>query len=97
MFTGGSKGRTCSSGNGESLDKTAAPHFYFTIDCDWVPGSHLGLERLLELCDRSQLVPTVMTVPDQIRVGFCETTGEKDRSRETVAIAQVQQPFEPDL
>ena len=82
MFTGGSKGRTCSSGNGESLDKTAAPHFYFTIDCDWVPGSHLGLERLLELCDRSQLRGTIFfagrfaeTYPDLVRE--CHNRGHK--------------------
>ena len=38
---------------------TALPRFHFTIDCDWVPGSHAGLERLLALCDRYQLKGTI--------------------------------------
>ena len=29
--------------------------FTFTIDCDWVPGSHVGLELLLACCDRAHL------------------------------------------
>lgn len=33
--------------------------FYFTIDCDWVPGSQVGLERLLDLCDRLRLKSTI--------------------------------------
>ena len=33
--------------------------FYFTIDCDWVPGSQRGLERLLDLCDRLRLKGTI--------------------------------------
>jgi peptidoglycan-N-acetylglucosamine deacetylase len=35
------------------------PRFYFTIDCDWVPGSHVGLTRLLEFCHRHQLKGTI--------------------------------------
>ncbi len=35
------------------------PQFYFTIDCDWVPGSEPGLERLLDLCDRLHLKGTI--------------------------------------
>lgn len=35
------------------------PQFYFTIDCDWVPGSQRGLERLLDLCDRLRLKSTI--------------------------------------
>lgn len=35
-----------------SRNETATPQFHFTIDCDWVPGSQTGLERLLALCDR---------------------------------------------
>jgi len=35
------------------------PRFYFTIDCDWVPGSQRGLERLLDLCDRLRLKGTI--------------------------------------
>src|SRR5215217_9756170 len=33
--------------------------FYFTIDCDWVPGSQAGLIRLLEFCDRHHLKATI--------------------------------------
>ncbi len=33
--------------------------FYFTVDCDWVPGSQVGLERLLDLCDRLNLKSTI--------------------------------------
>ena len=33
--------------------------FYFTIDCDWVPGSERGLEALLNCCDRYGVVATV--------------------------------------
>jgi hypothetical protein len=43
---------------------------------------------------RSQLVPAVMTVPDQIGIGFCETAGEEDCSRETVSVTQVEEQFE---
>lgn len=32
---------------------------YFTIDCDWVPGSHKGLEALLDCCDRYHMTGTV--------------------------------------
>lgn len=33
--------------------------FYFTIDCDWVPGSQVGLTGLLGLCDRYGLKATM--------------------------------------
>lgn len=33
--------------------------FYFTIDCDWVPGSDSGLDRLLVFCKRWNLKATV--------------------------------------
>lgn len=33
--------------------------FYFTIDCDWVPGSEAGLEALLTLCERRRITATV--------------------------------------
>jgi peptidoglycan/xylan/chitin deacetylase (PgdA/CDA1 family) len=36
-----------------------AKWFHFTVDADWVPGSALGLVRLLELCERRQLKGTV--------------------------------------
>ncbi|TKS60646.1 MAG: hypothetical protein EWM72_01196 [Nitrospira sp.] len=49
-------------------------HFYFTIDCDWVPGSQVGLERLLDLCDCYHLKGTIFfagrfaeTYPDLVR------------------------------
>ncbi len=32
---------------------------YFTIDCDWVPGSQKGLEALLDCCDRRHIKATV--------------------------------------
>jgi peptidoglycan/xylan/chitin deacetylase (PgdA/CDA1 family) len=35
------------------------PRFYFTVDCDWVPGSQVGLERLLDLCNRLHLKSTI--------------------------------------
>lgn len=34
------------------------PKFYFTVDCDWVPGSQVGLEQLLRLCQRLSLKGT---------------------------------------
>jgi peptidoglycan/xylan/chitin deacetylase (PgdA/CDA1 family) len=37
----------------------AAPQFYFTVDCDWIPGSQRGLEQLLVLCDRYRLKGTI--------------------------------------
>jgi peptidoglycan-N-acetylglucosamine deacetylase len=33
--------------------------WHFTIDADWVPGSHVGLEGLLEFCDRRKLKATI--------------------------------------
>lgn len=48
--------------------------FYFTIDCDWVPGSQVGLESLLECCDRVHIKATIFfagrfaeTYPDLVR------------------------------
>jgi peptidoglycan-N-acetylglucosamine deacetylase len=32
---------------------------YFTVDCDWVPGSQKGLEALLDCCDRYHITGTV--------------------------------------
>lgn len=57
MFTGHS--RELQPGNGDGHGQTAAPQFHFTIDCDWVPGSHVGLELLLSLCDRYRLKGTI--------------------------------------
>lgn len=48
--------------------------FYFTVDCDWVPGSQVGLEYLLRLCHRLNLKGTFFfagrfaeTYPDLVR------------------------------
>ncbi|MGQ0693986.1 MAG: polysaccharide deacetylase family protein [Nitrospiraceae bacterium] len=57
MFTGTSDGHGYRAVNGNS--KTLPPQFYFTIDCDWVPGSQVGLERLLDSCDRYRLKGTI--------------------------------------
>lgn len=45
--------------SGKDRNETAAPQFYFTIDCDWIPGSQRGLEQLLVLCDRYRLKGTI--------------------------------------
>ena len=41
--------------------RTAKPgkQFYFTIDCDWVPGSQVGLTALLDCCDRLRVKATI--------------------------------------
>ena len=36
-----------------------AKQFYFTVDCDWVPGSHVGLESLLKCCNRAGIKATI--------------------------------------
>ena len=58
-FTGGTNRNGYGPSNENGRDKTSAPQFYFTIDCDWVPGSQVGLERLLEFCDRYRLRGTI--------------------------------------
>jgi peptidoglycan/xylan/chitin deacetylase (PgdA/CDA1 family) len=72
MFTGNGNGQHHVNGNGHG--KTAPLQFYFTIDCDWVPGSHVGLELLLDFCDRHHLKGTIFfagrfaeTYPDLVR------------------------------
>ena len=72
MTLGNGNGQHPVNGNGHG--KTAPPQFYFTIDCDWVPGSHGGLELLLNLCDRYHLKGTIFfvgrfteTYPDLVR------------------------------
>ena len=57
MTLGNGNGQHPVNGNGHG--KTALPQFYFTIDCDWVPGSHVGLEMLLAFCDRTHLKGTI--------------------------------------
>ncbi len=60
--------------NGAGQDQTSTPRFYFTVDCDWVPGSQAGLERLLHLCDQYQIKGTIFfagrfaeSYPDLVR------------------------------
>jgi len=57
MFTGNGNGQH--PGNGNRHGNLALPQFYFTIDCDWVPGSHVGLEMLLAFCERTHLKGTI--------------------------------------
>lgn len=45
--------------NGDAHWNKPRPILYFTIDCDWVPGSQVGLERLLDLCDRLHIKSTI--------------------------------------
>jgi peptidoglycan-N-acetylglucosamine deacetylase len=47
--------------NGQEPGRSAKPgkQFYFTIDCDWVPGSQVGLKSLLESCDRVRIKATI--------------------------------------
>jgi len=45
------------NGTDHSFDVTK--RLYFTIDCDWVPGSQKGLEALLNCCDRYHMTGTV--------------------------------------
>ncbi|SPP64789.1 polysaccharide deacetylase family protein [Nitrospira lenta] len=61
---------------GQGTGRTAKPvkQFYFTIDCDWVPGSHVGLASLLDGCDRFHIKATIFfagrfaeTYPDLVR------------------------------
>ena len=54
--------------------KGTSPLMHFTIDVDWVPGSEVGLEGLLDFCDRWKLKATVFIAgrfaeayPDLIR------------------------------
>ncbi|HKY72137.1 MAG TPA: polysaccharide deacetylase family protein [Nitrospira sp.] len=45
--------------NGKHPPFDLAKRLYFTIDCDWVPGSQAGLEALLDCCDRYHMTGTV--------------------------------------
>lgn len=60
--------------NGTGQNQTSTARFYFTVDCDWVPGSQAGLERLLHLCDQYQIKGTIFfagrfaeSYPDLVR------------------------------
>ena len=46
-------------GNGNAQVTLSPQRFYFTIDCDWVPGSQSGLEALLDCCDRLDIKATI--------------------------------------
>lgn len=55
---------------------------FFTIDCDWVPGSQKGLEALLDCCERYRMTGTVFftgrfaeTYPDLVR--SCHVRGHQ--------------------
>jgi len=70
------------NGKGYSRAKQPAKRFYFTIDCDWVPGSQLGLESLLACCDRRHIKATVFlagrfaeTYPELVRT--CRDRGHE--------------------
>jgi len=74
MFADGTSRTGNVSVNGVSRERVSAAQFYFTIDCDWVPGSQFGLERLLDLCDRYKFKGTIFfagrfaeTYPDLVR------------------------------
>jgi peptidoglycan/xylan/chitin deacetylase (PgdA/CDA1 family) len=60
--------------NEAEQNQATTPRFYFTVDCDWVPGSQAGLERLLHLCDRYRIKGTIFfagrfaeSYPDLVR------------------------------
>ncbi|CUQ65174.1 polysaccharide deacetylase family protein [Candidatus Nitrospira inopinata] len=59
---------------GQETNEAAVRRFHFTIDCDWVPGSQAGLERLLTLCDAHRIRGTIFfagrfaeSYPDLVR------------------------------
>ena len=52
-------GRHPGSHNGKSHGSGSTKQLFFTIDCDWVPGSQKGLEAILDCCDRHHIKATV--------------------------------------
>lgn len=67
------------SRRGHDPEQTSKPnkYFYFTVDCDWIPGSHVGLESLLKCCDRAGITATIFfagrfaeAYPDLVRACF---------------------------
>ena len=68
--------------NGRSDPFDSTKRLYFTIDCDWVPGSQNGLEALLDCCDRYHMTGTVFftgrfaqAYPDLVRI--CHERGHQ--------------------
>jgi peptidoglycan/xylan/chitin deacetylase (PgdA/CDA1 family) len=66
--------------NNHPFDSTK--RLYFSIDCDWVPGSQKGLEILLDCCDRYHMTGTVFftgrfadAYPDLVRA--CHERGHQ--------------------
>ena len=59
MASGTTHGHSAVSGNRNGHGQTDPLQFYFTIDCDWVPGSQVGLESLLACCDRLEIKATI--------------------------------------
>lgn len=59
MQAGNHHGHNGFSRNGHGHRPLQHKRFHFTIDCDWVPGSHLGLESLLASCDRHHITSTI--------------------------------------
>ena len=60
--------------NRNGHEAVPSKRFYFTIDCDWVPGSHVGLESLLACCARRRITGTIFftgrfaeTYPDLVK------------------------------
>ncbi|MEO5954391.1 MAG: polysaccharide deacetylase family protein [Nitrospiraceae bacterium] len=56
------------------LPSQSCQQWHFTIDADWVPGSEVGLEGLLDFCDRWKLKATIFVAgrfaeayPDLVR------------------------------
>ncbi len=52
-------GRDVKPHDGKCYGFDSVKQLYFTIDCDWVPGSQTGLEALLACCDRYHVKATV--------------------------------------
>jgi len=59
MLTSGMNGKVADSLHEHKREDPSARRFYFTVDCDWVPGSQSGLEHLLNVCDRYRLKGTI--------------------------------------
>lgn len=64
-------------GHDRGQNTKPAKQFYFTVDCDWIPGSHVGLESLLKSCDRAGIKATIFfagrfaeAYPDLVRACF---------------------------